>query len=228
MTRTTVPTRRTASLAVLSGVVTAGLVAGAVAAGGTALAAEAPTRAAVTTTAVDPNDALLRAGQMPVVNQVQHWTRVATRHTRVSEAQPGPLSDLGYARKARRDFAEPGAQATSVVLTFADPGKAADAYAQVKAWRQHTGDHVPAAGQLLFTDKQTPVDVQRGRGSFFDFVYKTDRSTLEGTFEWVGVTRRGAAVSIVAWRVGGADATYDVDPTIASVQAANVKLGRLG
>jgi hypothetical protein len=32
----------------------------------------------------------------------------------------------------------------------------------------------------------------------------------------------------VAWRVNGADATYDVDPTIASVQTANAKLARLG
>jgi hypothetical protein len=70
--------------------------------------------------------------------------------------------------------------------------------------------------------------VPAGRASFFTFVYKTDRDADEGTFEWIGVTRCDAAVSIVAWRVNGADATYDVDPTITSVQAANAKLARLG
>jgi len=34
-------------------------------------------------------------------------------------------------------------------------------------------------------------------------------------------------VSIIDWRVNGSDATYDVDPTIASVQAANIKLARI-
>jgi hypothetical protein len=114
-----------------------------------------------------------------------------------------------------------------VVLTFTDAAAAADAYAEVKAWRQHTGDNIPAGGQLLFTGRNTPVTVERGRGSYLPFVFKTDRTADEGTFEWVGVTRRGNAVSIIDWRVNGADATYQVDPTIASVRAANVKLARI-
>ena len=227
MNRTVVTTRRTALAA---GVLALATVAGAAVAD-SAAATTAPTTSPASTTAVDPNDtngALLRADQMPVVNDVQHWTRVDTRHTRVSRSQTGALSDLGFTAKARRDFAEPGAQATSVVLRFADAATAKAAYAEVKAWRKHTGDHIPSAGKLLFTGDATAVDVPAGRASYFTFVYKTDRSAFEGTFEWVGVTRRGAAVSIVAWRVNGADATYDVDPTIASVQTANAKLARLG
>jgi hypothetical protein len=195
---------------------------------GPASAADGTQETAVTTTVVDPNDALLRAGQMPVVNDVQDWSRVATRHGRVSTAQPEPLAALGFTDKARRDFAMPGGRATNVVLTFADSAAAAEAYAQVKAWRQHTGDNVPAGGQLLFTSKNTPVTVEQGRGSYLSFVFKSDKGSDEGTFEWVGVTRRGTAVSIVDWRVNGTDATYDVAPTIASVQAANVKLARVG
>ena len=49
---------------------------------GPASAAECTPETAVTTTVVDPNDALLRANQMPVVNDVQDWSRVATRHSR--------------------------------------------------------------------------------------------------------------------------------------------------
>jgi hypothetical protein len=177
---------------------------------GPASAAEGTPETAVTTTVVDPNDALLRANQMPVVNQVQDWSRVATRHSRVSTAQPEALSALGFTDKARRDFAIAGGRATNVVLTFADAAAAADAYAQ-----------------LLFTDKNKPVTVEQGRGSYLSFVFKSDKTSDEGTFEWVGVTRRGTAVSIIDWRVNGSDATYDVDPTIASVQAANVKLARI-
>jgi hypothetical protein len=227
MNRTIVTTRRTALAA---GVLALATVAG-TAVAGTAVAATARTTNPVATTVVDPNDAhgaLLRADQMPIVNDVQHWTRVATRHTRMSRSQTGALSDLNFVARARRDFAEPGAQATSVVLTFADSAKAQAAYAEVQAWRKHTGDRIPSAGRLLFAGDATAVDVPAGRASYFTFVYKTDRSAFEGTFEWVGVTRRGTAVSIVAWRVNGADATYDVDPTIAPVQTANAKLARLG
>ena len=194
---------------------------------GPASAAECTPETAVTTTVVDPNDALLRANQMPVVNDVQDWSRVATRHSRVSTAQPEALSALGFTDKARRDFAIPGGLATNVVLTFADKAAAVDAYAEVKAWRQHTGDNVPAGGQLLFTSKFKPVTVEQGRGSYLSFVFKSDKTSDEGTFEWVGVTRRGTAVSIIDWRVDGSDATYDVDPTISSVQAANSKLARI-
>jgi hypothetical protein len=194
---------------------------------GPASAAEGTPETPVTTTVVDPNDALLRANQMPVVNDVQDWSRVATRHSRVSTAQPEALSALGFTDKARRDFAIPGGRATNVVLTFADKAAAVDAYAEVKAWRQHTGDNIPAGGQLLFTSKNKPVTVEQGRGSYLSFVFKSDKNSDEGTFEWVGVTRRGTAVSIIDWRVNGSDATYDVDPTIASVKAANVKLARI-
>jgi len=194
---------------------------------GPASAAEGTSETAVTTTVVDPNDALLRANQMPVVNDVQDWSRVATRHSRVSTAQPEALSALGFTDKARRDFAIPGGRATNVVLTFADKAAAVDAYAEVKAWRQHTGDNIPAGGQLLFTSKNKPVTVEQGRGSYLSFVFTSDTTSDEGTFEWVGVTRRGTAVSIIDWRVDGSDATYDVDPTISSVQAANSKLARI-
>jgi hypothetical protein len=227
MSRTTTRTRRPATLAaavlattaVASGVVTAALA-------GTAVADEGVT--AVVTTAVDPNDALLGKSQMPVVNDVQDWSRVAVRHTRASAAQPTALRALGFEDKARRDFAIPGGSATNVVLTFADAAEAKDAYAEIKGWRSHTGDNVPAGGALLFTDKTRPVDVEAGRGAYFSFVFKTDTNADEGTFEWLGVTRRGDAVSLVVWRINGQDATYEVDPTIASVQTANAKLARLG
>jgi hypothetical protein len=138
------------------------------------------------------------------------------------------LRELGAADSARRDFALPGASATHVVLTFDDVESAGEAYLEVRSWRRHTGDHVPEAGRLLYTSRNAAVEVDRGRGSFFSFVFTSERASEEGTFEWLGVTRRGTSVSIVAWRVGGQDATYEVDPTIASVQASNKKLARLG
>ena len=227
MTRTTSRTRRPATLAVAvlattavaSGVVTAALA-------GTAVAGEGSP--AVVTTAVDPNDAVLTKSQLPKPNQEQRWSRVAVRHTRVSNAQPTALKALGFEDKARRDFAIAGGEATSVVLTFADAAAAQDAYAEIKGWRSHTGDNVPAGGQLLYTSKNTPVEVEAGRGSYLAFVFKSDKNADEGTFEWLGATRRGSAVSLVAWRIDGQDATYEVDPTIASVQTANAKLARLG
>jgi hypothetical protein len=222
MTRST--TIRTARVA--TGLATAALVAAAAFA--TGAPAGADTTTAPTTTSVDPNDALLRARAMPEVNEVQDWARVAARRGRVSAAQPGSLKTLGAADTARRDFALPGASATNLVLTFDDVASAGRAYREIKTWRWHTGDNVPESGEVLYTSGQTRVDVERGRGTYFSFVFKADRASDEGTFEWLGITRRGADVSLVAWRVDGQDATYEVDPTIASVQAANEQLARLG
>ena len=216
-------TTRRATTAV-AGAVLAGLAFGAA----TVTPASAAVDEAVTTTAVDPNDALLRAAQMPVVNEVQDWQRVATRTGRFTRFQRGPLAALGATDKARRDFVLPGAQATNVVLTFDDAAEAAQAYAAVRAWRQHTDRKVPDGGRLLYTGRTKAVTVRSGVASYFDVAYKVDASALEGTFEWVGVTQRGASVSIVVWRVGGQDASYEVDPTVAALKAANAKLGRLG
>ncbi len=180
------------------------------------------------TTATEPRDALLPARRMPVVNQVQDWEKVAVRHRRVSTAQPARLKALGFEDRARRDVAIPGGEATSVVLTFDDRAGARAAYRAIKRWRSHTGDNIPAGGRLLFTDRRRQVDVPAGRGSYFSFAFKTDKDDVEGTFEWLGVTRRGAAVSVVAWRIDGQDANYEVDPTIASVRTANARLARLG
>jgi hypothetical protein len=227
MSRSTARTR----LATTIGAAVLGAAATGAALGTAGPAAAAPTTrdAAATsaTTAAAPRSALLGATEMPEVNNVQDWRRVATRSTRVSKAQPESLAALGATDRARRDFALPGGQASSVVLTFDDAKEAADAYAEVRSWRQHTGDNVPAGGRLLFTGKHVPVTVESGRGSYFSFVFKRDRAADEGTFEWLGVTRRGAALSIVAWRIDGQDATYDVDPTIASVRTANEKLAGL-
>ena len=210
--------------AAVAGAVLAGLAVGAA----TVTPASATVDEAVTTTAVDPNDALLRAAQMPVVNEVQDWQRVATRTGRISRFQPAPFAALDANDKARRDFVLPGAQASNVVLTFDDAADAAQAYAAVRSWRQHTARKIPDGGRLLYTGKTKTVAVRSGVASYFDVAYKVDDSQLEGTFEWVGVTQRGATVSIVVWRVGGQDASYDVDPTVAALKAANAKLGRLG
>jgi hypothetical protein len=223
MNRIATSTTRKATAAV-AGAVLAGLAFGAI----TAAPASAAVAEAVTTTAVDPNDALLRAAQMPVVNEVQAWQRVATRTGRISRFQPAPFAALDPSGKARRDFVLPGAQATNVVLTFDDTAEAAQAYAAVRAWRQHTARKIPDGGRLLYTGRTKSVAVRSGAASYFDVAYKVDDSALEGTFEWVGVTQRGARVSIVVWRVGGQDATYDVDPTVAALKAANAKLARLG
>ena len=178
----------------------------------------------------DPAAALLRAAEMPVVNDVQDWERVPRRPGRVSLSQEDSFSRLGATGIARRDFGIDftTSLATNVVLTFDDDAAARAAHREVKGWRQHTGDNVPDQGALLHTGAGTPVAVEAGRGLFYAFGYTLDRDEEEGVFEWVGVTRRGAAVSVVAWRVGGTDATYETDPTIASVQRANEKLARLG
>ena len=215
MTSTT--TRRTTA-ATLAAAVAMG--AAAVAGTGTAVSAE---------TTTDPSRALLRAAEMPEVNEVQDWERTQRRPGRVSLSQDDSFRSLGAEQIARRDFGIDftTSLASNVVMTFDTAAEAKSAYQEVKGWRQHTGDNIPDQGRLLYTGPGVPVTVEQGRGLYYSFVYKLDEDEQEGVFEWVGVTRRGTAVSVVAWRVGGQDATYEVDPTIASVERANEKLGAL-
>jgi len=227
MSRTIARTRFATTFGATVGVLAAGAALGVTGPAAAASTTETVSTGTVSTTAVDADGAVLRASEMPTVNEVQDWRRVARRASRVSSAQPVSLASLGATDRSRRDFALSGGRASSVVLTFDDVTEASDAYAEIRSWRGHSGDNVPAAGRLLFTGKHVPVNVERGRASYFSFVFKSDRAADEGTFEWLGVTRRGAAVSIVAWRVIGQDATYEVDPTVASLQAANRRLVRL-
>jgi hypothetical protein len=224
MSRTTLRNRSTVPFGTAGRVLATAVALGAVVATAPA-AASAVAPQVRTTSAVDPNDALLRASQMPVVNEVQDWDRVARRSGRISSAQTASLAALDPTDKARRDFAIPGGSGSSAVLTFDSKAEARAAYREIRSWRSDTGANVPAQGRLLYTSKLSPVEVEQGHGSYFAFVFKRDRDELEGTFEWLGVTRRGTAVSVVTWRIDGQDATYEVDPTIASVQTANEKLG---
>jgi hypothetical protein len=178
--------------------------------------------------AVDTSAALLRAGQMPVVNEVQDWTRTERRRGRISNAQTESLRELGATDIARRDFALPGATGSSAVLAFDSVVDAKAAYREIKSWREDTGANVPDEGRLLFTEPLRSISVDEGTGAYFGFVFVEEEDAVEGTFEWLGVTRRGADVSVVAWRVGGTDATYEVDPTLRSVRLANKKLAKLG
>lgn len=227
MTRTTARKRHAATLAATAGVLATGVALGAVGPATAATTADASGTLPSATTAVDPNDGLLRASQMPVVNDVQDWTRVAKRPGRVSTAQPEPLSSLDATRTARRDFAMAGGSATSVVLTFDSKLDATMAFREIRTWRFHTTDNVPPEGRVLYTGPHVWVPVEKGRASYFPFVFKQDAAAEEGTFEWLGVTRREKTVSIVAWRVGGTDATYEVDPTVRSLKIANRRLGRI-
>lgn len=225
---TTISRRATTVGATTVGVLAAGLALGLLATSPAASAQDTTGARPRAATTAGPDRALLHVSHMPEVNTVQEWARVPTRRGRVSTAQPEPLSSLGALGRARRDFALPGASATNVVLTFRSKFAATMAFREVRTWRQHTTDNIPPEGRVLYTGPHTSVPVEKGRASYFPFVFKTDAAADDGTFEWLGVTRRERAVSIVAWRVDGQDATYDVDPTIRSVKIANRLLGRLG
>ena len=230
MTRTIARNRFAATLGATAGVLAAGLALGVVGPASAAIAVDTTGTNAAATTAVDPTTALLRASQMPKIDQARSLVRVARREGLVSNAQPGPLSDLGATALARRDFAVPGttSAATSLVLTFDSKFDATMAFREVRTWRWHTTDNIPPEGRVLYTGAHVWVPVEKGRGSYFPFSFMSDRSSVEGTFEWLGVTRREKSVSVVAWRVDGTDATYLVDPTVRSVKIANRKLARLG
>jgi hypothetical protein len=173
--------------------------------------------------AADPG-ALLDAGQMPRVNEVQAW-RVATAAATFVGFDP---EVLGATDIARRDFEMPGGKAASVVLRFADEASAEAAYADVlDVTKADLRDALPAGGTLLYGPGETvTVEATAGQAAFSSIIYKDDPAGEEGWFEWVGAVQLGDTVSVVAWRVAGTDASYEVDPTIAALQAASEALAR--
>jgi len=176
------------------------------------------------TPVVAPDRALLDAGRMPRVNEVQAWTVAADEATFVGFDG----DDLGATDTARRDFSLPGGKAANVVLKFADEAAAKAAYGDIvisdKAYLQAG---LPAGGDLLYgPGERVTVKVADGQAAFSSIIYKDDPASDEGWFEWVGAVQHGDAVSVVVWRVAGADASYDVDPTIAALQAARTALAR--
>jgi len=195
-------------------------------------ATSAPTAATVATS-VDPYSAaaargLLSESQMPKVNEVQRWTRLAEpRRSRTTVCQFGSIQSLKAPGHARRDFRMPGARASNVVLKYRTRTAAAAAYNKVRSWRSYCDEGLPAGAVLLYRGPHKPVATPYGPASYFQITWKASPSAEEGWFEWVGVTRRGARVSIVTWRVGGMDANYDVDPTIAALKNAHRKLARV-
>lgn len=203
-----------------------------VGAGPSTAAAGAPTSGAVATS-VDPYSAaaargLLTESQMPKVNEVQRWTRLAEpRAARTTVCQRGSIQSLGALGHARRDFRMPGARASNVVLKYRSRTAAAAAYMKVRAWRSYCDEGLAAGAVLLYRGPYKHVSTPYGAASYFQITWKASRSAEEGWFEWVGVTRRGARISIVTWRVGGMDANYDIDPTIAALKNAHRKLTRV-
>jgi hypothetical protein len=173
---------------------------------------------------VAADQAVLGAGQMPRVNQVQTWTVAADKAEFVGFDGNG----VGATDTARRDFQMAGGKSANVVLTFTDEAAAKAAYdAIVTSDKAELKAGLPAGGELLYgPGERVAVKVADGQAAFSSIIYKDDPASDEGWFEWVGAVQHGDTVSVVAWRVAGADASYDVDPTIAALQAASTALAR--
>ena len=170
------------------------------------------------------NRSLLDATEMPRVNEVQAWTVTADQATFVGFDG----DDVGATDTARRVFELPGGKAANVVLQFADEASAKVAYDDIiTSDKTDLEAALPAGGELLYgPGERVAVKVADGQAAFTSIIYKNDPASDEGWFEWVGAVQHGDAVSVVVWRVAGADASYDVDPTIAALQAAHTALAR--
>ena len=175
--------------------------------------------------AIDATGALLDANQMPRVNEVQSWTVAGDEASFVGFGR----DDLSATDTVRRNFEMTGGEAANVVLTFADEASAKAAYDDiVTSEKADLEAGLPAGGELLYgPGERVAVEVgDEGQAAFSSIIYKDDPELEEGWFEWAGAVQHGDTVSVIAWRVGGNDASYDIDPTIASLQAAHTALAR--
>lgn len=185
----------------------------------------ATARPATAESAIDATGALLDAHQMPRVNEVQSWTVAGGEASFVGFGH----DDLGATGTVRRNFEMAGGKATNVVLTFADEASAKAAYDDfITSEKADLEAGLPTGGELLYgPGERIAVEVGDGaQAAFSSIIYKDDPALEEGWFEWAGAVQLGDSVSVIAWRVGGNDASYDIDPTIASLHAAHTALAR--
>jgi hypothetical protein len=184
-----------------------------------------------------PQAMLLRAREMPGLNDQHSWQTVGTSH----EEKPQPVwacqvtdfSSIGATDVwVRRFVGQPGggdaAKARSAVISFADPQSAARGFAVLRAWHDHCEDQLKQRYQRVRVDASpTDVPVSSGDAEWRLAVYGPVPGDPDaGYFDATGYVKKGSRISLVTMVSVGQDYNYPrgKEPIVGAVQNSAIKL----
>jgi len=184
-----------------------------------------------------PQAMLLRAREMPGLNEQHSWQTVGTSH----EEKPQPVwacqvtdfSSIGATDVwVRRFVGQPGgadsAKARSAVISFADPQSAARGFAVLRAWHDRCEDQLKEKYERVRVDASpTDVPVSNGDAEWRLAVYSPVPGEQDaGFFDATGYVRNGSRISLVTMVSVGQDYNYPRghEPVVGAVRNSATKL----
>ncbi|MGW5364271.1 hypothetical protein [Actinopolymorpha pittospori] len=166
-------------------------------------------------------DALLVAAEMPRVNDSgTSWSSAGTSESEggnASACQTGSLVGLGAIATVRRDYTwgtEGTVTGTNLVGEFDSAEDAADAHASFRGWLDGCGWGTPHG----------PTEVGGAGDAAAWWWFGRETADGSGEIEVVGLARNGTGLSVVVWREGGQDLSYETDPMADPLAAAAARL----
>ncbi len=184
-----------------------------------------------------PREMLLRADEVPGLNDQHGWRANATDHSErrkpVWACQVTDFASIGATDVwVRRFVGDPGggdsAKARSAVLTFVDETSAQRAYAVLRAWHDRCEEHMRGQYQDVSVDRApTAVEVEDGEAEWRMAVYGPAEGEREaGYFDATGYVREGSRISLVTMVNVGQDYNYPQgeEPIVGAVRNAATKL----
>jgi hypothetical protein len=184
-----------------------------------------------------PEAMLLRAREMPGLNEQHAWRTIATenqeRRQPVWACQVTDFSSIGATDVwVRRFVGRPGgadsAVARSAVITFADDQSAARAYAVLRAWHDRCEEQLRGDYRHVRVDAApTAVDVENGQAEWRMAIYgPVEGDPDAGYFDATGYVRKGERISLTTMVSVGQDYNYPAgeEPIVGAVRNSAIKL----
>jgi hypothetical protein len=184
-----------------------------------------------------PEAMLLRAREMPGLNEEHGWRTIATddqeRRQPVWACQVTDFSSIGATQVWVRRFAgQPGgadeAQARSAVITFADDQSARRAYAVLQAWHDRCEEQLRKQYSRVEVDAAaTTVDVPDGQAQWRLATYGPVPGERDAAyFDATGYAMEGSRISLTTMVSVGQDYNYPPgeEPIVEAVRNSATKL----
>lgn len=183
-----------------------------------------------------PEAMLLRAREMPGLNEEHGWRTIATddheRRQPVWACQVTDFFSIGATDVwVRRFVGQPGgaqsAKARSAVITFADSQSAQRAYAVLQAWHDRCEEQLRGFRRVDVDGSPTPVEVPGGQAEWRMAIYGPAEGEREAAyFDATGYVVEGSRIGLTTMVSVGQDYNYPrgEEPIVEAVRNAATKL----
>jgi hypothetical protein len=183
-----------------------------------------------------PKAMLLRADEVPGLNDQQSWRPIATEHRerrrpvwtcQVTDFFSIGATDVWVRRFVSRPGGADSARARSAVVTFVDNKSAQRAHAVLRAWHDRCEEQLDRFRRVRVDAAGTAVPVSGGKAEWRMAIYGPVPGQREASyFDATGYVRKGKRISLTTMVSVGQDYNYPAgrEPIAGAVRASAVKL----